>query len=251
MSKVLYIQDHDVTWIQFNRPEKRNAIDEETMDQFAEALAQAKGDQSKVIIVTGAGEKAFCAGGDLSSFHKLKTESEAKAMLAKMAKILLDVYYCPKLTVAALNGAAVGGGCEIAAACDIRLAAPHSKFGFIQGTLGITTGWGGTSFLMTRVQPHVSLEMTMTGKVYSSDVGENLGFIQKVIQKIPFREGVKEWLGLYTVLDQEVLIAYKERHLDRISRKELIWRIEREVAKCAQLWERDAHHEAVDAFLRM
>ncbi|WP_261179315.1 enoyl-CoA hydratase/isomerase family protein [Anaerobacillus sp. CMMVII] len=104
----------------------------------------------KIVVLTGAGTDAFCSGGDLSIFHHIHTKGEAKEMLLKMAKVLHKLFFFSKPTVAYLNGTTVGGGCEIATACDFRIAEKKLKIGFIQGRLGITTGWGGSTYLMER-----------------------------------------------------------------------------------------------------
>ncbi|WP_100373307.1 enoyl-CoA hydratase/isomerase family protein [Bacillus sp. FJAT-45037] len=249
MEKISLIQEKELTWIVINREKVRNAIDDDVMDQLLEALGKAKQDESKAVIITGAGEVAFCSGGDLSVFRNLKTESEAWSMLSKMRNVLEELFYFPKLTIAALNGVAVGGGCEIATACDLRLAAPHVKVGFIQGTLGITTGWGGASMLYERLAQPIAMDMLMSSTVYRADEARALGFLQGIVLKEPFRQGVKEWLTPYVKLENAVLEAYKLRYIDKVPREQLSQRMKDEVAECAKLWESDEHHRAVERFI--
>ncbi|WP_017727193.1 enoyl-CoA hydratase/isomerase family protein [Halalkalibacterium ligniniphilum] len=250
-NKVLVKQEGELSWIQLNRPEKRNAIDEEVISELLVALEIVTNDESKVVVVTGSGSEAFCSGGDLSVFHRLRTEAQAKEMLEKMGRVLLDLFYLPKLTVAALNGTAVGGGAEIATACDFRLAASHAKLGFLQGGLGITTGWGGASFLHERIGTPLSQEMLMSGQMYKSEDAKAKGFLQEIIaDDKTFKAGIVEWLKPYTNKDLEVLKAYKRRSLDRIPRNCMERRVANEIAECAVLWEREEHHQAVDRFLQ-
>jgi enoyl-CoA hydratase/carnithine racemase len=249
VKKVNIVQENEITWIILNREELRNAIDEEVMDELLAGLKIARDDDSKVVIFTGEGDAAFCSGGDLSVFHKLKTEEEALGMLSKMRNVLEEIFFFPKLTVCALNGVAVGGGCELASSCDIRIAAPHVKVGFIQGKLGITTGWGGASMLYERLPQPAAMEMLMTAKIYKADEARALGYLQGIILGEPFRSGVLEWLTPYIKLEKGVLEAYKSRFTGKLDREVFSSRMQAETAECARLWETDAHHQAVDAFL--
>ena len=100
-----------------------------------------------VAVLTGEGNEAFFAGGDLSEVHKLRTAQETFPILSSMADLLYKLSTLPMPVIALVNGVAVGGGCEIAMACDYRLISSKAKAGFIQGTLSITTGWGGATLL--------------------------------------------------------------------------------------------------------
>ncbi|MFC5712254.1 enoyl-CoA hydratase/isomerase family protein [Thalassorhabdus alkalitolerans] len=240
----------NVAYITINRPEKRNAMDMESMDLLEKKLDEIENNQAdKVVAITGAGNEAFCSGGDLSVFHHLRTKEEAHAMLQKMSQVLFRLFLFPKPTVALLNGTAVGGGCEIASACDIRVSAPHAKFGFVQGKLAITTGWGGTSMLLERIEPAKALEIVMTARMYSAKEGKNLGFISSLIEG-DFKKESERYLSSYVNLNSDVLAAYKARFTDRIDREKLQQRIEREIDDCSTLWAKDAHHDAVDKFIR-
>ncbi|TWI55790.1 enoyl-CoA hydratase/isomerase family protein [Halalkalibacter nanhaiisediminis] len=250
MKTVLLEQSNDgITWIRLNREERRNAINIEMMEELDAALSAAEEDESRIVVITGVGQKAFCGGGDLSVFHKLKTEAEAKEMLLKMGTILERLFFFPKVTVAALNGTAVGGGCEIASACDLRIAAPHAKIGFVQGAQGITTGWGGGTLLTERLTQLAAMEMLMTARVYHSEEARELGFLQDVIVEDSFQEGVKNWMAPYLKQNKGVLSAYKARLIDRFDRQMIHNRMNNEINECARLWETDDHHEAVQRFL--
>ena len=138
MDYLIHNEDGIMTFT-INREEKRNAINYAVMDGLKEVITYIKNhDDVRFLVVTGAGEKSFCSGGDLSEFHSLETEEEAFGMLNKMGQILYDLATLPVPTIALINGTAVGGGCEIATACDFRLIASHAKAGFIQGSLAIT-----------------------------------------------------------------------------------------------------------------
>ncbi|WP_332690001.1 enoyl-CoA hydratase/isomerase family protein [Halalkalibacter lacteus] len=240
---------NSVTWIQIDREEIRNAVNVQVMEELNHALTLAERDASGIVVISGSGKRAFCSGGDLSMFQYLKSEKQAKEMLLKMGAIFERLAFFPKVTVAALNGTAVGGGSELATACDIRVGAPHVKVGFVQGKLGITTGWGGGTLLFERVTKNIALDMLLSARMYSVDELYKKGYLQKVVLNTSFPEGVIEYLTPYLMQNKGVLQAYKARLLDQLDRTKIHRNIENEIHNCAKLWETDAHHEAVQAFL--
>ncbi|MFC0558715.1 enoyl-CoA hydratase/isomerase family protein [Halalkalibacter alkalisediminis] len=241
-------EKNGVTWIRINREKIRNAINLDVMDELNDALHIAEKDESRIVVLTGAGDQAFCSGGDLSVFQSLKTSEEAYKMLMKMGAVLEKILFFPKVTVAALNGTAVGGGCELSVACDFRVAAPHVKMGFVQGKLGITTGWGGGTILLQRISQAHAMEMMLSAKIYPANSLINLGIIQEIISG-PFQEGVLNWLKPYLNQNAGVLQAYKARLLDSFDQLTIQNNIKREIEECSLLWATDEHHEAVNRFL--
>lgn len=228
-----------------NRPEKRNAVNYTVMDRLEKALAEARADNMvKALEITGAGAAAFCSGGDLSEFHALKTEEEAYAMLSRMGAILYSIAMFPKPTAAFLNGSAAGGGCEIAAACDFRIARPGVKLGFIQGTLGITTGWGGASLLYEKLPASSASELLLSARFYEAEAAEELGFINRIA------ETPDDFLAPVLEKDLDVLLAYKRVLNAKQEASGLRERMEQEMRQCAVLWAKDAHLQAVSAFLK-
>lgn len=232
-----------------NRPEKRNAISYEVMDGLEEALAVSAEDRIKALVITGAGDKSFCSGGDLSSFHQLKTEEEAFGMLNRMSELLVRLFFLPKPTVAVLNGIAVGGGCELATACDYRIAKEEVKAGFIQGTLSITTGWGGGTFLSEKLNSAIAMKMLMEARLYSSDELKEMGFFQSIFTGEPL-ESCRSFLNKMLVLDGEVLKAYKKMFIKKWIEAGVEERVKQEVRNCAVLWQGEAHHKQVEKFLK-
>ncbi|MDT8859135.1 enoyl-CoA hydratase/isomerase family protein [Alkalihalobacillus sp. MEB130] len=241
--------ENGVTWIQINREEIRNAVNEQVMKELNKALDMAELDESKVIVLSGAGKRAFCSGGDLTAFQHLMTEEDAKKMFSKMGSILERIAFFPKITVAALNGTAVGGGSELASACDLRIAAPHSKVGFVQANLGITTGWGGATLLFERIPKPEALHMLVTAKMFPVTDLVNNGFIKEIIHKEPFEEGVIDYVTPFLSHSAEVLKAYKLRLIEHMNRSVIHQHISNEISHCAKLWETKEHHEAVRTFL--
>ncbi|WP_421384443.1 enoyl-CoA hydratase/isomerase family protein [Bacillus salacetis] len=232
-----------------NREEKRNAINYEVMDGLKAAINKAAEDPDvKILIITAAGERAFCSGGDLDTFHGLKTEEQAYSMLKKMGDILYQLATLPKMTVALINGSAVGSGCEIAAACDYRVAQKGAKMGFIQGTLAITTGWGGASLLMEKMACPQALYLLGTAGLYPSEKMHEFGFVNHLLDKTDI-PAVLQFMGDFLNKDVNVLAAYKKAVKEKWESGQLYERIDREIRQCAQLWEKEEHHEAVEAFL--
>jgi enoyl-CoA hydratase/carnithine racemase len=247
---VLWHKDNQIGWITINRPQVRNAINYEVMRGFNELLQKAKKDNDvKVIVITGAGTKAFCSGGDLGAFHSLKTEQEAHGMLSKMGKVLEEIFFFPKPTVALLNGFAVGGGCEISAACDIRLARAEAKVGFIQGRLGITTGWGGGSYLLERVRQDHAMDLLYSSSPITAKQAMDRGFIQYVIKGNSLKE-TERYLSRYTSQPLGVITSYKALQLERYDKQKIRLNVQNEISRCAKLWASDDHHKRVDEFLK-
>ncbi|MDQ0215227.1 enoyl-CoA hydratase/carnithine racemase [Oikeobacillus pervagus] len=242
------VEGHGLLYFTITRESKRNAVNFQVMEGLKKAIERAKEDDIKALVVTGEGERAFCSGGDLSEFHALKTESEAYEMLSKMGKILYELATLPKPTIALINGTAVGGGCEIATACDFRIARRNTKLGFIQGSLAITTGWGGGTLLLERVQPSIGLKILSEAAVYKSDSLHSVGFIDQLVDHVN-KEAVEVFLEKMSTIHSSVLSAYKQTIIRKWLETNLYTRMEQEMRTCAILWEREPHHEAVAQFL--
>jgi enoyl-CoA hydratase/carnithine racemase len=150
----------------------------------------------------------------------------------------------PVPTYALINGTAIGGGCEIAAACDHRWALPHAKLGFVQGNLGITTGWGGASMLFEKIPVANALQMLTSSTIYTAEEAENLGFIQKVVNLSETNQ-----IHSNLVTSSGVLSSYKAALISKWMLTNLKERMLAEIEQCAILWEQDEHHDAVAKFL--
>ena len=231
-----------------NRPEKRNAINYEVMDGLELAIEKMKESSLKALIITGEGDQAFCSGGDVSVFSDLKTEKQAYSMLVKMSNILSRLLFLPKPTIALMNGTALGGGCELASACDFRIARSGIKAGYIQGKLAITTGWGGGTILFEKIAPSSAMKLLLEAKPVGTEELVDLGYLDAVYDGSPV-ESCIEFLRDILSINVSVLSAYKNILVKKWDVADIQARMLEEVIACSRLWEADAHHEQVANFL--
>lgn len=178
--KVLVEPKGPVAVITINRPEVRNALDTETWRLLQKAFLELDADPAiSVIMVTGAGDKAFVAGADLNS---LKVRSAAATFNGESPKIMTQIEKVSKPTIAVINGFALGGGLELAMACDIRIASRKAKLGQTEINVGILPGAGGTQRLTRLVGMAKAKELIFTGKIISADEAEKIGLVNLVTE---------------------------------------------------------------------
>jgi len=161
-----------------NRPEVRNALDTETVREFHEALAEVRSARATVLIVTGAGDKAFVAGADINAI-RARRRDDALAGINSRLMTALEMH--DAVTIAAVNGYALGGGCELALACDVRLAAESAVFGQPEPAIGIIPGAGATQRLPRIVGIGRAKEMILTGARWSAAQALAYGLVSEVV----------------------------------------------------------------------
>ncbi|ALC86158.1 enoyl-CoA hydratase [Bacillus sp. FJAT-22090] len=249
MAFTMEIRD-DMIIFEINRPDIHNAINGEVVEGFKELIHNVKTNESiKLAVITGAGEKSFCSGGDLSVFHKLKTEKESYKMLSETANVLYEVATLPIPTIALVNGTAVGGGCEIATLCDYRLVKKEAKCGYIQGKLAITSGWGGGTYLFEKGMRHdQALQMLTEAVPYTADYLFSIGWVTQLYEGDKLI-ALNKFIQKMMVPHSTVLQAYKIQAIRKWEKSKLYERVMEEVSSCAVLWEQDIHHDAVNNFL--
>ena len=160
-----------------NRPGARNALNWAAQERFAEVIAAATQTPAlRVLIITGAGQQAFVAGGDLK---ELSRHGDRLNLL--MGQALAWLTELPIPVIAAINGDAFGGGCEIITACDLRIAAAHARFQFAQIRNALTTGWGGTGRLVRLIGQSRAMELLLTGRTLSSQEAQAIGLVHEVV----------------------------------------------------------------------
>jgi 3-hydroxypropionyl-coenzyme A dehydratase len=184
MSTMKYIQlepREEIAIIRINRPEALNAMNVDVIAELSRTIDIVGPDDGiKALIITGAGEKSFCAGADISYMVNIqpiqaeKYASSAQAVLNKIDNL-------QKPVIAAVNGFALGGGCELAMVCDIRIASSNAKLGQPEVTIGIPPGWGGTQRLTRIVGPAKAKELVFTGKMIAADEAQQIGLVNKVV----------------------------------------------------------------------
>ena len=231
------------------RSEKRNAINYDVMEGLSKAIEEASASNVKALVITGEGEHAFCSGGDLSVFHLLETREEAYPMLNKMATILFSLLTLPKPTIALINGTAIGGGCELASACDFRVAKRGARVGFVQGKQAITTGWGGGAILAEKLPPAVAMKLLLEAELNTVESLHESGFINHLYEGEPIH-ACDVFLEKMLTKDSMVLQAYKKIWIEKWTESKLRDRMGEEVKRCAILWESEAHHEYVKTFIK-
>ncbi len=164
-----------------NRPDKLNALNSDVMEALNTAIDDAIGDpQIRSIIITGAGEKAFIAGADIGGFGGLTADEGAK-LSRKGQTLFLKIEGSPKPIVAAVNGFALGGGCELALACHFRVASEKAKFGQPEVNLGLIPGYGGTQRLTRLIGKGRAIEMMITGNMIDAVTAFNYGLVNHVV----------------------------------------------------------------------
>ena len=175
------LSDHILT-VMINRPDKMNALNKTVMDELSEVVSEIYVNKEiKGAIITGAGSKAFVAGADISEFLGL-TKEEGKALAAKGHGIFSRIENAPKPIIAAVNGYALGGGCELAMACHFRLCAPNARFGQPEVNLGLIPGYGGTQRLTQLVGKGRAMELMMTGRIVEANEALLLGLVNYITE---------------------------------------------------------------------
>ena len=172
--------ENGILTITVNRPDKLNALTKKTVQEIGEAVKQGVADaEVKVMILTGAGAKSFVAGADISEFVALNVE-QGKALAQAGHDVFNSIENSPKPVIAAVNGFALGGGCELAMACHIRLASENAKFGQPEVNLGLIAGYGGTQRLTQYIGKSKSMELHMTADMINAEQALQLGLVNYV-----------------------------------------------------------------------
>lgn len=167
--------------ITIDRPKVLNALNAQTVDEIGRVLEAASDDESvKCIIITGAGEKAFVAGADIGELATM-TPITGKQIAEKGQRVFRAIERFPKPVIAAINGFALGGGCELALACHIRIASDNAQLGLPEVTLGIIPGYGGTQRMVRLLGKGKALELILTGDRIKAGEAERIGLVNKVV----------------------------------------------------------------------
>jgi 3-hydroxypropionyl-coenzyme A dehydratase len=181
MKYVLLEPIGDVAIIKINRPEALNAMNVDVIWELSKTIDIVGVDDSiKTVIITGVGERSFCAGADISYMVNI-TPIDAEKYASSAQSVLNKIEKLEKPVIAAINGFALGGGCELALVCDIRLCSTNAKIGQPEVTIGIPPGWGGTQRLLRIIGPAKAKEMIFTGKMINAEEAYKIGLVNDVI----------------------------------------------------------------------
>ncbi len=237
-----------VLYVLINRAEKRNALGTAVLAALRHVFTTHAGDTGLVAaVLTGAGDKCFAAGGDLKEFDQLRSEEDGRQMALGARAALDSIRAFPVPVIAALNGDALGGGAELAAACDFRIAAAHARIGFIQGRLAISTAWGGGIDLVSIVGRRKALRLLSTGHIAASDEALELELLDAVAgEDSPLDTVVERFLEPMRALVPQSQRAFKatvRASFDRTSAEAI------EVAHFAACWGHADHWTAHDKIL--
>lgn len=182
LKDLLYAERDGVGTITINRPEVHNAIGLPTMAEFGRVLDWIEASSEvAAIILTAAGDRTFVAGGDLKAFELLTTHEAAATMSRKMQRLMGRLAALLVPVIGAINGDSIGGGCEVALACDIRIVSDTAHFGFKQVTIGITPAWGGRRRLVRLIGRGQALELLLTGELIDAAEALRIGLADRIV----------------------------------------------------------------------
>lgn len=243
------VDDRGVAVLQVNRPQARNALNWAAQKRFADMVTAVASDSSlRVLIISGSGDRAFVSGGDLKELSLHPERGAGERLNRIMSEALARLQELPIPVIAAVNGDAFGGGCEIVIACDLRLSARHARFSFAHIRNGLTTGWGGTNRLVRMVGQGQALELLLTGRLLSAEEAKQLGLVHQIVpDDKDLVEAARDWAYELVDLPREALAAtktlvYAAGQLSFTGYSQL------ETELFVNLWETADHKEALDAF---
>ena len=191
---ILTSLEEGIFTITINRPDKLNALNKEVFTDLDHAMDEVNSNPAiKSVIITGAGPKAFVAGADITEFASLDKE-QAMALAKRGQDVFFKIENCKKPVVAAVNGFALGGGCELAMACHFRLCSENAKFGQPEVNLGLIPGYGGTQRLTQLVGKGKSMELQMTAHLADANEALQIGLVNHVTTAVSLLERTKEIL---------------------------------------------------------
>jgi enoyl-CoA hydratase/carnithine racemase len=244
-------RDRGLVWITIQRPHKHNALARPVLAAVASAVRRAAEDPAtRCVLVTGAGDKYFAAGGDLVDLMSVRSEAEVADMVEAARGALDALRDCPVPTVALLNGDAIGGGAELALACDLRLQCDHARIGYVQGRLAITPAWGGGTDLIALVGPARALRMATRCDMVDAPTALAWGLAEAVIGAGDARESDIAAF-LQPLLDRAPQVLRGLKAQTRAWRRAASWNERRalEQQHLSTTWRHDDHWRVAERIL--
>ncbi len=249
-SDLLVEHTGDILRLTLNRPEKRNALSLALLEKIAAVLKEHRNTPVKCAVITGAGERCFAAGGDLKELDAIRTTRQTRAMSEHGHDALDAIRYFPVPVIGALNGLALGGGAELAMACDIRIAAAHAELGLIQARLNVTTAWGGGIDLINAIGNSAALAVLCTGQRLTAIEALGYRLYERVCPEDDgFQNFSEQFLHEFTRPSLLVLRGYKSTAASRRRR------LQDELTETARQafidsWVHEDHWQAAEQALR-
>lgn len=192
---IIFEKKPPIAWVTFNRPDKLNAISSTLIEELDDVLSTLwDDDEIRVLVITGTGDRAFCAGADITMFQGQKPDSMFH-IIRKIVEVTQKMEKFPKPIVAAVNGFALGGGCEIAISCDFRLASDKAAFGQPEIMLGLIPGAGGTQRLARLIGLGRAKELCMLGGRIPAAEAHRIGLVNMVFRADKFQEEVQNFVN--------------------------------------------------------
>ncbi|MGH9500314.1 MAG: enoyl-CoA hydratase/isomerase family protein [Terriglobales bacterium] len=240
--------DSSVATITLNRPDKRNAISYELIDDLRAALDEIVKSSAQILILTGAG-KAFCSGMDLENLKALTGRSPEQSLKDSeiMAGLFRSVYDFPKPTIAAVNGAAIAGGCGLATLCDFTLAVPEAKFGYTEVRIGFVPAIVST-FLLRQVGEKHARDLLLTGRIIDAAEAYRMGLINEIVAAEKLVPRALE-LAAQLMENSPASLASTKRLLSDHARLELDAQIQAAIRENAGIRSTHDFREGVSSFL--
>jgi enoyl-CoA hydratase len=248
--EVMYrLEPNGIGVITINRPAVRNALDWAAMGAFQDCVAEAEADAGlRVVLVTGEGSQAFTSGGDIRDLHSTLTEDDGLRQHDLMAGTMDRLANLPVPVIAALEGATRGGGCELALACDIRMAAEDATLGFGQVLMGVTPGWGGAGRLIRLVGYSMAMELLLTGRPITAPDAFLIGLVNQLTPPGKALLTARRFAAAVAGGPSEAVQGIKKVMRGYVNLSSDAARA-RERSVFAQLWASPDHAEASTAFL--
>ena len=239
----------NVAILTLNRPDVHNVVDDRVMLDLESALDKIESESEvRTVIVTGSGDRTFCAGSDLRYFARLKDPDRVAGDCRWMQTLLQRLYEGPRVVIAAINGSAYGGGCELMTACHFRIAADQASFQFRQTAMGVVTGWGGGPRLFDLLGRQKALKLLLTGERIDAGKARDLGLLDNVF---PRDRVLSEALNMADGIGQgapEAVAGFLElaRFADRRDPAPIL---EKETQLFVACWQKPWFGKALDRFL--
>jgi len=236
----LELRDDATAVLRLNRPEVHNAVDGAVMDGFEAALDVLDAEAVRAVVVTGAGTRTFCAGGDLRYFATLGATAADGVAMSRRVQAILERLVRGRAVIAALNGDVIGGGCELAVACHLRIAAAGVRFSFRPVAMGLIPGWGGGGRLSRLVGRSTALRLLLLAATIDAGEALRLGLVDRVVEPERLMDEAESWARTIAAQPASAVRAMLELDGDA----------ERETRLFGELWSGEDFRRVLDEWRR-